>query len=238
MVSRCRVPVAYVRPADVSPSAGTIVGVLASHENSALGVCSIARPRQLANSCRLPQPCRACLRGVLTSQHGQKASGHLRARFGAALSWHGSWVYGHAEKLCSGVSAALACSHIRTRPMRDRQILVMPDCVCVVPITRESTRLTPWVFSLAIFTPTAILARPFRICQRQRQRGSPAQELLMRRQHPRRRPALGRLVQLRQSERATPTTTRANTRSWSFAAVPPACFVTRGMRASALVWLG
>ena len=139
-MSRCHVPVAYARPADVSPSAGTIDGVLASHENSAVGVCSIAQLRQLASFCRLPQPCRACLRGVLASQHGLEANGHSRTRFDAARSWPGSWVCGHAEQLCSGVSAALTCSRVRTRPTRGRQVLVMLDCARVVQAMRESIR--------------------------------------------------------------------------------------------------
>ena len=187
------------------------------------GACSVTELRQLASFCRLPHPCRACLRGVLTSQHGQKANGHSRTRFDAARSWPGSWVYGHAEKLCSGVSAALACSLPRTRPTRGRQFLVMLGCARVAPTTRRSIRLTPWRFSLAILTATSILARPLRICRRQR---------------PRRSPALGRLTQLRQSQRATPKTTRTNARSLSFAAVPPACSATRCMRARALVWPG
>ena len=98
MMPRRRVPVAYVHPIDASPPFGTIVGVLASHANSALGVCSVARLRQLANACRLPQPRRACLRGVLASQHGQKAIGRSRVRLDAAWSWPGSWVYGYAER--------------------------------------------------------------------------------------------------------------------------------------------
>ena len=108
MVPRCRVPAANVRPADISPFVGKIVGVLAGHENSALGVCSTAQLRQLANLCRLPQPCRACLRGVLTSQPGRKANGHSHTRFAAVPNWPGSWEYGHAEKLCSGVGTARA----------------------------------------------------------------------------------------------------------------------------------